>query len=781
MTKEPSPYFIKRNTPPPEDQPILLDDYMVEEQPGADLWDYWLTIRRHRWLILICALLCTLAVGLYTFTRIPIYTAHTVLLIERRPPQVLKMQDAAESVQYFYYDGEFYKTQYEILKSRALAAQAIQDDGLESQRPFAGEKSGLELKKGLLDKLWADVKAWRGRLFPAPPKANDSDPPGVKPGVIGAYLSMLQIKPIQGTSLVRVAFSTPDPALSARLANAHAAAYVRYGLNLRSKANEGALEFLEQKLLELKERVEKSEAALNSYRRDRGIISLTDKENLVVDRLVDLNKRLTAAEADRIGLEVQVRGIRRGSYNAVPAIINSGVIEGLKGELGKMEVEYAQLSKEFKPGYPRLENLKLRMEETRSRLMNEIQTEVKRIEAAYAAGKSREDELRARMEEQKKATLNLKDSAVQYAVLAREVDTNRQLYDSVLQRIKEVGVASDLRASNVYVVDESEPPLSPSYPNKKRSLLFGLLMGLVGGLGLAFLLERLDSTFRSSEEVEGYLHLPNLTIVPDFARVNHQGYSYVSRVLSHAEQDGPANPSTYPGKDIVLSHHPLSVVVEAYRTLRSSLLLSKAGEPPQTVLITSATRGEGKTATAVNTAIVFAQMGIRVLIVDADLRRPHCHKLLELENGVGLAELLAGQIDLERAIRPTATPNVFLISGGATPPDPAELLGSKKMHETLNTLRKGYEFIFIDSSPVMAVSDPVLLSAMVDGVILVVDGHKTPKQLVRKVRSRLSHSGTKILGVLLNRVDTRKGAYAYYYRDYYSYYGAEQDPEEKTA
>jgi capsular exopolysaccharide synthesis family protein len=322
-------------------------------------------------------------------------------------------------------------------------------------------------------------------------------------------------------------------------------------------------------------------------------------------------------------------------------------------------------------------------------------------------------------------------------------------------------------------MEKAQPPLGPSYPSKRRGLLLGLCLGLTAGIGLAFLLEQLDNTFKSVEEAERYIRLPSLGVVPDFARVDSRQYSYVSQIVHSAKLELPFGASEKSDKELVLAHHPQSVVSEAYRTLRSALLLSLAGEPPRTILMTSATRGEGKTTTVINTAIVFAQMGVRVLVIDADLRRPRCHHLLKVENTVGLAEILAGQIDLTQAIRPTAAANLFFISSGASPPNPAELLGSNRMHEILDELRNDYEFIFIDSSPVMAVSDAVLLSTMAEGVVLVVNG-KTPKQLVRTTRSRLSTGRTKILGILLNRVDMRGGGYANYYNQYYDYYG--QDP-----
>jgi capsular exopolysaccharide synthesis family protein len=698
---------------------------------------------------------------------------------------VLGMKDAYEPAGTSYY-ANYYKTQYEILRSRALAARAIREKGLGNDSFFAGRNTGSEDKSGLVAGLWAEGKAWTkdvlAGFLPPPPTTTRAKTPGtngslgVEPGLVGAYLSMLEIKPVRSTHLVKISFSTPQPALSARLADAHADAYSRYGLDLRSKANEEALTFLDGKLLELKERVEKSEAALNNFRRDKGIISIDDKENLVVDRLVDLNRRLSEAEAQRIALEAQVRVIQKGNYESLPGVVGSALVRTLKTQLGRLEGEYANLAGEFKPGYPALDQLGFQVESTRRRLLREIQTEVKAIEAAYLAADAKEKQLRVKMEEQKKATLNLKDSAVEYTILAREVDTNRQLYDSVLQRMKEMGVAAQIRGSNASVIDRAEVPSGPSYPNKRRSLLLGLLLGLAGGVGLAFFLDHLDSSLKTPEEVERYLQLPSLGLVPDFTKLSKGSYGYLPKSMSRSSSKENGSASSSLGKELVLSHHPLSLLSESYRSIRTAILLSQAGGPPKTILFTSATRQEGKTATTVNTGVIFAQMGYRVLIIDADLRRSRSHKVLGMENAAGLSELLAGQIRETEAIKQTPTENLSIVCGGSLPPNPGELVGSKKMYEVLRTLEQEYDCIFIDSPPIMPVSDPVLLSTMVDGVVLVVDGQKTPKQVVREVRSRLANARAKILGVVLNRINLQNGDYSY--RHYYSYY--HQDGTEKV-
>jgi polysaccharide biosynthesis transport protein len=691
-------------------------------------------------------------------------------LIDRKGPQFLKVQDIRSDLVDIG-QNEFYKTQYEILKSASIADRVIREEGLQNDSFFTGSKDNDTKKSGLI----AEQNLTKATEDFTPPEPKSNSTVDTNAGLVSSYLGKLTVKPVVGTSLVRIRFATPDPELSARLANAHGSSYMRYGPDLRSQTNKEAEVFLQEKLTELKERVEQSEAALKSYRNNKGILSADTKENIVVERLADLNKSLTSAEVDRITLEAQMRSIKGRNYDEVPAVRGSASINALKTDLSKAEADYVTLAKEFKTGYSPLDTLKARIEETRSRMQYEIQREVKAIETAYAAAKNKETQLRATMEEQKKTTLDLKDSAVQYAVLAREVDNNRQLYDSVLQRLREIDISADALTSNVYMIAKATPPLSSSSPKVSRNLILGLFLGVAAGIGLAFLLEQIDTTFKSQEEVERYVRLPNLGIIPDFALINRNDHGYISRLIHSVKSELPTKRLSNGHRPLVLDHRPLSLVVEAYRSLRSSLLLSQAGGPPQTVLITSSGRGEGKTTTLVNTAVMFAQMGIRVLIIDADLRSPTCHVLLRMENNAGLAEILTGQIGWQNAIKSAPTQNLFLISSGSLPPNPAELLGSRNMHDLLQQLREHYEFIFVDSSPVMAVTDAVLVSTLVDGTLLVID-RNTPKPLLGKARSRLGVPHARLLGMLLNRVDIRTGEFRSYYHQFYEYYREDEDP-----
>jgi succinoglycan biosynthesis transport protein ExoP len=747
--RELAPHYSHRPVPRFGQGTSVITEPMTEEEEVL-LQDHWHVIRKRLRLILTTLFSTVLMVGVVLFVKTPIYTATVTLLIERQSPHMLDIRAvlAPELVGPDEYD--YYQTQFEILKSQSLAAEVIREQGLEKDGRFAGEKrewfvSSLRKQKRL----------------------------GVSPKIIDAYLGSLVIDPVPRTRLVKVSFSTSAPELSARVANAHAQAYISQGLELHIHATREAERYLDQKLVELRKRVQKSEAALNVYRRDKGILSLSDKENIVVERLTDLNNRVTEAEAERIGLEAQAGIIRNRDYDSLPAVINSTLIQTLKAHLARQEEDYASLSSQFTPRYSRMGQSEAQVEETRRRLKQEIQRVVEGIESAYLAAEAKEKELRAKMEEQKAAAFGLKDASVEYGILAREVDTNSQLYDSVLQRIKEMEVATEGRISNVSVIDKAVPPLRPSEPKKLFDLGLSALVGLMGGLGLAFLLEHFDNTLKTPQEVERYLRLPNLGAVPDFASIDP--CKYIRDALPNAS---PPQLPVASLQELILSQRPRSTIItEAYRTLHTNILLSRAAEPAKTLLFTSSTQGEGKTLTALNTAVMFTQMGARVLMIDADLRHSSCHKVLGATNALGLTEVLTGQRELQEMIRPLATPPLFLLTSGSRPPNPVALLGSKKMLDILASLREHYDYILIDSPPVMPVADAVLLSAMVDGVVLVVNSQETPNYIVRETRARLTYARANVLGVVLNQVNMRSGDYAYYYRHYCSY---PDSPEEET-
>jgi capsular exopolysaccharide synthesis family protein len=762
-------------SPPAEPAAIPLDIPLPPAEAEEPRFVEWARQLRRGWRWPAAgAALAALATAVFVFTKTPLYTAEAKILIERQAPQVLEMREiVADGLSGD--ESNYYRTQEEILESRSLAIAVLRDLDLAHDPAFAGE----DASPGPVARTAAWLRGSLRRLLGGGPPIGDAraTEAGIPSSLVDKYQGNLAVDPITRTRLSQIRFTSPDPQLASDVVNAHVDAYIQQGLRLRSEAGEEARAFLETKLEELRERLEDSEIALNGYRREKGMLSLDDGENIVVDRLSDLNKAVSEAEAKRIGLEAEVKLVHSRDYDSLPAVADSALIQTLKSQLGDVERKYVELAARFRPAYPAVQEAQAELRGMSERLDGEIRKVVGSIESAYLAAMDNETQLRERMEEQKGRVLELKDAAVQYAVLKRESDANRELYESVLQRMKEVGVAATVRASNVSVIDPATPPRFPSEPRKGRALLLALFAGAMVGACVVFGRSYLDSSVKSCEDVERHLRLPSLGVVPDFAALPEGGMAYAPRPagggstrrgarLSLVERRAESNGS------LILTRDPNCVVTESYRTLRTAILFSQPEAPPKTMLFTSALESEGKTTSALNTALVFAKMGAQVLVIDADLRRAKCHERLGTGNLSGLTEALTGQRSFAEVVRRTPVENVDLVSSGSLPPNPTELLGSRAMAEFIAQAGERYDFIFIDSPPVMPVNDAVVLSPLVDGVVLVVRAHGTPRQIIQRAEARLAQARASLLGVVLNKLDARSDNYATYYggRYYSSYY-----------
>jgi succinoglycan biosynthesis transport protein ExoP len=732
---------------PPEDAPrqVFLDPWEMEER-GPELREYWAIFMRRRWL---AAMFFFAVVGValaFTLLSPPIYSAETVLLIEPDDPEVIDIKQVVGNS--FAWDDDYYTTQHEILRSRSIAGRVVRDLQLQEEPAFVARDLGPVAWS--LDLALAPWRWISARLSDGEPSVEGD----YESWLVDLYLQDLWVAPVPSSRLVRLYFQSGDPKLAARTINAHAEAYIDQGLEFRNRASKDARAFLEDKLVELRARVEESDAALNQYARLHGIVSLDDRSNLVMERLVDLNGRLSQAEAERIAREADALLIRRRRPESLPAVIQSPLVRALKEQLTELEGDYASMSRKFKPGYPRRAELEAQMLETRGRLGREIRSIVDGIESAYLAAQANERELRRRTQEQKDEALRQKDASVEYAILEHDAENSRQLYDSVRQRIKEMGISAELRASNIFVIDRAAPPLEPVWPRTGRNLAFGMLLGLMGGVVFAFLAEFLDQRLRSPEEVERLLRLPSLGAVPKTLQLD----SSPALPLAQGPRRG-RQATLLPARRAPGHFEVPQGLTEAYRSIRTSILLSQPGEPPRTILFSSSRECEGKTTTVLHTATMFAQLGVPVLVIDADLRKPSCHRVLGVDNATGLTEALTGHPARMQRVHVHGTP-LFFLGSGATPPNPTELLGSDRMKNLLERLGKRFEHILIDAPPIMPVSDTIVLSTLVDGVVLVIDQKRAHPQTVKLARARLAYARAKVLGFVLNRVDASDGAYS---------------------
>ena len=736
--------------------PQVYSTPSFQERDEVNLRDYWKVIRKRRWTITAFFLIVVITTAVATYTMKPIYRGTTSVQINKENPQIV---DFKEIFAVNTMDLDYYQTQYKILESRTLARRVIQAMHL-GEHPEFLPKPGSPFQKWRSETL--DSLA---SIFSFLSSSNNSNPSkdfpgstetGRETGLINGFLGRLKIEPVRNSRLVKVHFDSGDPQLSPRVANALAQNYIQQNLENRFTSTQQAKEWLTGQLEDLKAKVERADETLQAFGSKHDIISLDEKENVTMQRLTELNEALTKAESERMAKEALFRQAKDVHSDSMPSILENKLIMDLKQSSVQLEAQYMKLSETYKPGYPEMVRLKTQMDSVQKRLDTETSKIIIGIRNEYESSLRKENLLRQAFEQQKHKAMEMKEKAIQYNILKREADTNRELYKSLLQRMKEAGVAAGITASNIQIVDQAEFPIKPFKPNKQLNLLLAAVVGLFLGVGLAFFFEYLDNTVKTPEDVE-LARLPSFGMVPEISydrkKRMEKGASYPVELITHA--------------------HPKSMLSEAYRNIRTSVLLSFSGKPPKRIAITSPNPAEGKTTTVVNTAIALSQTGAKVLIIDADLRKPRMHKVFNDENDTGLSNFLSGNADLESVIKKTEVPNLSYIQSGPIPPNPSELIGSSLFKSMIETLSELFDHIIIDSPPILGFADSVILSVSVDGIILVVLGGKTPRETLQRAKEVLHQVNAKILGVVINRVDIHRSDYGSYYYRYHYYYGRE--------
>jgi succinoglycan biosynthesis transport protein ExoP len=529
-------------------------------------------------------------------------------------------------------------------------------------------------------------------------------------------------------------------------------------------------DWLQKQLTDLQIKVESSQEKLVHYQKEHEILGIDEKQNIITAKLDELNKELTAAESERMTKQSVYDLVQSGDADTIAAAATdnataqtngSSLLEKLREQQADLKIQVALLNTQFGPAYPKLVQLNSQLKEVGTQIQGEMKKIVARVRGDYMAAVQRESLLKAAMERQKQDANQLNESAIQYSILKRDLETNRTLYEGLLEKLKEAGVTAGLRSNNIRPIDLARVPESPIEPNVPRNMAFALAMGLSTGIGLAFLLDAVDNTVRTPEQAEVISSLPSLGLIPLGSKTAAQ--------LTKGQR--LAVTSSKEAVELVTQSRPQSQMAESYRALRTSLLLTSLGAPPKIILVTSALPQEGKTTTSINTAIVLAQKGTRVLLIDADLRRPSIHKTLGMGPRTGLSNVLTGNATLQQAIlRSPLLPNLSILCAGTPPPNPAELVASNEMKNVLTELRDQYDHIVIDTPPTLSVTDAVVMSPRADAVVLVIRSGQTTKQALRRSRDILMQVNARVAGVLLNAVDLDSPDYYYYY-EYQGKYG----------
>ena len=727
-------------------EPFVTLDMMPRE---GHLLDYLLILRKHKWLIISFLLALVTVVTIATFRMQPTYEATTRVEIDRETSNFLPF--AGNDPYDLYQDLEDYiETQSKILVSETLAIQTIKSLHLDQDPRFGGHVPSP------------------GTLAVIAPESGLVPPPS-----LGAFLGGLSVTRVPNSRLLDVSFAASDPKLAAAVVNAHVNNFIEQNFRSRYEATTQASNWLANQLDELKGKVEASEDARIKYERDNQIWTIDEKQDVTTQKLADLNHELTEAQADRINKDAVYELAKAGNYDAIPAVRESPVIQESLKRQGALSDQYTEALNQYGPKFPKVVRLEAQLNESQQLIEGEKKNIGNQIEAEYRGSRQREVLLQRALDQQKNEAASMADKMVEYNILKREAEANKQLYDGLLQKLKEAGISAGLRSSNIRVVDPALIPTTPSRPNKSRNIFLAILVGLIGGIGLALIREYLDNTVKNPEDVQSLSRLPSLAVVPAFTSSNGDSRGRLQKLLR-----GSGN--GFHERVALLSHsEPQSQVSEAFRALRTSLLLSQPDRPPQLILVTSALPHEGKTTASVNIGVTLAQLGDNTLLIDGDLRKPGISRALSMNDGkVGLSSYLAGVVGLDLVIIPhPVIKNLHAIPTGPIPPNSADLLSSHRLAEMICELRKRYKFIVIDSPPIMAATDAVILSALVDGVLLVVRSGETPKEALMRTRDLLHSVKSRVLGVVLNAVDSSSPDYYYSYRYHPYAYGADGSDE----
>jgi capsular exopolysaccharide synthesis family protein len=721
------------------------------DAPQWQVRDMLSVLYKRRLAVAATFLISAVGVAVYTISATPIYEAQAQLLLAERPSIVtFEGEPMPQNEQRGYLE-----TQYRLLRSRSLVRRVIDELNMWNVVDAAPAPSP---RPGVLAVLRARVSRMMSRSAPAQaentaPAAADAKPAKetlVESAAIDRLLSHLRVVPIRDTRFIEVRYESADPQLAARIVNTLTRVYINHNLEVRSEASRETSAWLADQLAEQRRKVEASELALQKYRERENSLSLDAGQNIVVQRLNALNASVTQAKTDLIAVESLYRQLsasqtNRSALDTFPLIRSNGVVQEIRGRLANLQRERAQLAGSLGAKHPDMVRVDSAIQTAERELDTEIAKTVESVRQEYQAALSREKELTAALDRQKASALALNRQGIEYGVLLRDVESNRQIYQSLLQRANETAVSSELKGDNIEVVDAAEEPRRPVRPDTRATLLIGLLLSAIFSVGVAFVCEALDSRVQTPSQVRA-LGLPFLGMLP-----------YVSK-------------RAMKGRSLLLSNGVPATYAESCRALRTNVLASAGGKSGRSLLVTSAAPGDGKSVVAVNLAVALGRSGGRVLLIDADLRRPVLHQLLEAAQRPGLSEVLVGARKPSEAIVATRCSGVWLLPSGAGLSSPSEQLGSRRFSEFLERLGESFDWVIIDSPPVMAVTDPAVIARLANGVLFVVNARHTRQRIAQAALDQLEAAGASFAGAVLNAVTLDRDHY-YNSRYYLPFYG----------
>lgn len=698
--------------------------------------------RRNSVLTFFCILVLVVTIG--TLTATPVYRASTRVLIDKENQNIIDLKGIYYES---FYSEDYYQTQYELIRSNAVAIKVVRNLNLDKRPDFnyALKKKGNGILGGSGGKSDGSVVA--GASGAATDELVQSLARRVQAGVI--------VEPVKNSRIVSISYEYPNAAMAAEITNGIANAYVEQVLDIKTGTAKQAVEWMTKKIDEQKSKLEQSQKALQDYMKNKDIVALENKEAITPQKLQNLSAQLVAAETKRREVEAlynQVRGLSGNLTEAlaVPAIAADPVVQSLRSEEIRREKDVLETSKKFGDKHPQMIRIREDLKALREKTVNETKRVITSIKNEYELVQAKEASLRNLFAKGKGEAMSMSEKSIEFGVLRREVESNQQVYEALLKRIKETSLVEEIKSFNIYIVDRAETPKGPIKPKKFANILLSLVVGLFGGVGIAFFLEYIDNTFKTPEDVEEKLSLPLLGVIPivKSSDVNEGSIE----TLAHTSQK--------------------TSVAETYKALRTSILLSSV-DPVKSFVITSSIEDEGKTTTAINLAITFAQLEQRVLLVDGDLRKPKVHSAFGIDNSIGLSSYLTRDV-IQDVIKSSEIPNLSLIVAGPLPPNPSELLSSQRMKDFIDMVTDKFDVVIFDAAPLIHVTDTTILSALVNGTILVIRSGRTTFDVAKRGTKLLRDANSRILGAVLNGLDTQKEGYRYLYPYYYYDYGREK-------
>jgi capsular exopolysaccharide synthesis family protein len=704
---------------------------------------------KHRRLAGAAFVLVVAVMMVQTYSTVPMYRASSrVMINDERTVAVGNLN--ANDPMFWQETDQYYNTQYSILRSRALSRRVVQRLELQNHPLFDGtappRRGPLSAVHDAREYLSRSVRRLVSRQPAAPTETPAPDESAIERSLVNAFLGGIEIVPEKSTRFVEIVYRSSDPHFAALAANTLAEEYAALNLDLRLETIRKNLLWLGEEVTKQEKKVTDAEAAMTQYREDQNALSLESRQNIVVQRLNALNDTVTKARTARLQKEATYQQIRNvdpasDAADGYPVIAtHPGVLEA-KERLTELVAERTKLSARYLPNHPEMQKNDTQIQNARGTLVAQRQRVLDSVRNEYEATVAEERSFSASLEDQKAQAMDLDRKSGSYLVLQRQADSDRQIWQSLLQQEKELRVISNSRQNNVQVMDLADVPGAPYSPNPRRDWFYAFLAGMVVACSLAFGIEYLDDTVKTPEDVSGRLKLPLLGLVP---AIRGQRVPLLSEPVPHD-------------------------FGEAFRSLRTSLVFTSGAEGPRIIAVTSSQPLEGKTTTACNLAMALALGGSRVLLIDADMRRPGLHKVVGVQNSVGLSHLLVGQVRVREAVQRTAEPNLFVISAGRTPPNPSELLASDRMKSFMANLSTGpFDWVIIDTPPVLAVTDAVVVARGVSGVVFVIGSEMTRRVHAERAVETLLAGRPKSVGAVLNRVDFDRNKY--YYSRYYGYH-----------